>query len=73
MMKETSWSNIHQWMSVRSAARRLGVTRRRVYQLIQVGKLNMRVIHGRMLVSERSVEDRVKLQRAELEEMENVR
>lgn len=72
-MNEGTTINIHQWMSVTAAARRLGVSRRRVYQLIDAGRLTMKVFHGRMLVSERSVEDRVKLQIAELEESDYVR
>ncbi len=72
-MLEGTTINIHQWMSVTAAARRLGVSRRRVYQLIEAGRLTEKVFHGRKLVSERSVEDRVKLQMAELEECDYVR
>ena len=49
------------WVPVRTAAHMLGVSRQRVYQLLDDGKLMGRDIDGTILVSQRSIEGRIAL------------
>lgn len=48
------------WISAKSAARRLGVSRQRVYQLTREGKISWRKMDGLVLINGTSVEDRVR-------------
>jgi len=49
------------WIPARTARLMLGVSRQRVYQLLNEGKLSGRVVDGTVLVALRSVEARIAL------------
>ena len=55
--EEFSFST-HQWIPVRTAANRLGISKQRVYQLMDCGQLTSRTCDGVRLVSARSVDAR---------------
>ena len=47
-----------QWIPVRTVAKRLGVSRQRVYELIKLGALGWKKVDGTVLVSAKTVEQR---------------
>lgn len=49
-------AGLHGWITVASAAKRLGVSKQAVYQRIKRGTLESRVLYGKLIVSTRSVE-----------------
>jgi excisionase family DNA binding protein len=49
------------WLTVKMTARRLKVSRQRVYQLAAAGKLGWRKIDGMVLINAVTVEQRVKV------------
>lgn len=51
------------WIPARSAAKMLGISRQRVYQLINEGKLAAAVLDGTYFVSRATVETRIIAQR----------
>lgn len=52
-------AGISGWLSVSSAAKRLGVSRQRVWVMARRGQLDSRMLYGRMLISTESVERRI--------------
>lgn len=58
-MAEILDSTAVKWVPTSVARRRLGVSKQRVYQLIQTGGLAGGRIDGIMMVSSRSIEDRL--------------
>jgi len=47
-----------KWIPVATVAKRLGVSRQRVYDLIKLGELGWRKVDGTVLVSTKTVEQR---------------
>jgi len=64
-MNEETLPRWERLLSASEAASRLGVSRQRVYQLIDAGLLAKQVVHGRTMVTERSVELRINALNAE--------
>lgn len=56
---------VTSWIPVHAAARRLKVTRQRVYQLVAEGLIHGHKVDRTWLISNRSVEARVALLRSE--------
>ena len=53
------------WVGTRSAMELLGVSRQRLYQLEREGKINGKMVDGRYLWNQRSIEARIALMERE--------
>ena len=51
--------SVMRWVSTAIARRALGVTRQRVYQLVDDGKLASCRIHGQLMISSASIDARL--------------
>jgi len=60
-MHTLSFDKPTSWIPVSQAARRLKVSRQRVYQLLELGLISGRKVDRTWLVSSRSVDSRVAL------------